>query len=82
MADADHSADDQLRRECRKPLQVGQTGRVDCEHRRTGSAQGSNRGLGVPGRHLLGDTGDDVLRHVVDLGKEAAQQIGVVGRQE
>lgn len=36
----------------------------------SGSAQGGNRGLGVPGRHLLGDLGDDVLRHVVDLGKE------------
>jgi hypothetical protein len=36
----------------------------------SGSAQGGNRGLRVPGRHLLGDLGDDVLRHVVDLGKE------------
>jgi hypothetical protein len=82
MADADHSAKDQLRCQCRKPLEVGQARRIDREHGCSRSAEGGDRPLAVPARICSATQADYVLWHLIDVREQAGKQIGVVGRQE
>ena len=72
MADPDHPADCQLRREGGEPLEVRQARRADSKHRRTGAAESGDRGFGVQSVIRRNRRGD-VLRHLIDVGEQAAE---------